>query len=154
MEDWFAKKKGLREAYRETAGECAAIVERLGGAHHASHVDLAGALCRESRFDEAEAPLRRAMDLGYPLPGLALNYLACIARARGDIARMKEHLDEALRLDPWHPVVQRNGRAVKRWVDTGGDLPELVAHHDFVLLERPEQPTLPGALPPDFATFE
>ena len=43
----------------------------------------APSIARET-LDEAEQHVRRALELGYPLPGLALNYLACIAARRGD----------------------------------------------------------------------
>ena len=42
-------------------------------------------------LNEAESQpfLKQALDLGYPLPGLALNYLACIAAKRGDVESMR-----------------------------------------------------------------
>jgi len=153
LRDWFQRNKGLREGYRETADECRAILERLGD-HHAAHIDLAGALCREGQLDEAERHVRRALDLGYPAPGLALNYLAVIAARRGDTAGAQEHLAQAARVDPQHWVLARNAQIARAWAQRGGAGPlELVAGHDFQLLERPSQPTLPGPLPADFAVW-
>src|SRR5258708_34808366 len=80
--DWFQKNKGLREAYREGVAECEAVLARLRG-HAPAHVDLAGALSADGRHAEAEEHARRALDLGYPVPGLAYNYLACAAAGRG-----------------------------------------------------------------------
>jgi radical SAM superfamily enzyme YgiQ (UPF0313 family) len=153
LRDWFQRNKGLREGYRETADECRAILDRLGD-HHAAHVDLAGALFREGQLDEAERHVRRALELGYPVPGLALNYLACIAARRGDVAAAQEHLTRAGRIDPQHWALVRNAQILRNWAQGGGAGPlELVATNDFQLLERPAQPTLPGPLPADYATW-
>ena len=73
---------------------------------------------------------------------------ACIAAERGDFAAMKTHFREAMARDPQHWALAYNVRAVER-----GDFSSLVAKHEFQLLERPAQPTLPGALPDDFAVW-
>jgi radical SAM superfamily enzyme YgiQ (UPF0313 family) len=145
--DWFQRNKGLHEPYREGVDECRAILAELGD-HPPAHMDLAGALFREGLLDEAEHHARRALDLGYPLPGLALNYLACIAARRGQPEKVKELLGEANRRDPQHWVLAYNTRAAQR-----GDLGSLVAKHEFQLLERAAQPTLPGPLAEDFARW-
>jgi radical SAM superfamily enzyme YgiQ (UPF0313 family) len=145
--DWFQKNKGLHDPYQEGVAECRAILDALGD-HHAAHMDLAGAYWREGSLDGAENHARRAMELGYPLPGLALNYLACIAAKRGDTAAMNERFAEATQRDPQHWVLTRNLRAVR-----AGNLSDLVARHDFQLLERVAQPTLPGPLADDFAAW-
>jgi hypothetical protein len=88
------------------------------------------------------------MELGYPVPGLALNTLACIAAKRGAAARAKELLTEAQRVDPQHWVLAKNLQAA-----ANGDLSSLVAKHEFQLLERIAQPTLPGPLKDDFAVW-
>jgi radical SAM superfamily enzyme YgiQ (UPF0313 family) len=156
LREWFRQNKGLREGFRESAADCEAILDRLGD-HHAAHVDLAGAYFREGRLDDAEKHLLRALELGYPVPGLALNYLACVAARRGQAEAMKEHLSEALRRDPQHRVLLHNREVVRGWLAAGGAEPTsrlpLVATHDFQLLERDAQPTLPGPLPADFATW-
>jgi radical SAM superfamily enzyme YgiQ (UPF0313 family) len=155
--DWFLKNKGLKEAYCEGIAEYQAIVERLGD-HHAAHMDLGGAYYRAGRWNEAESHVRRALDLGYPLPGLVLNYLACIAAQRGEMGAMNEYLAQANKRDPQHWVLLRNAQAVRQWLARGGPehkLPlDLVAKHDFQLLERTAQPTLPGPLPDDFAVWQ
>ena len=103
--------------------------------------------------------MRRALELGYPCPGLAYNYLACIAKARGDLDGDDGPLHDggedrpaALRA---HPERQR---ARARGFGKGGrgkGLPlTLTVRHDFQLLERTVQPTLPGPLADDFATWE
>jgi anaerobic magnesium-protoporphyrin IX monomethyl ester cyclase len=156
--DWFQKNKGLKESFSEGVAEYRAIAERLNE-HHAAHMDLGGAYYREGQLDEAEHHVRRALDLGYPLPGLALNYLACIAAQRGDIEKMIEHFAEAQRRDPQHWVLLRNLPVVRALssapLGSLGQRPlDLVAQHEFQLLERRAQPTLPGPLLDDFAAWK
>jgi tetratricopeptide (TPR) repeat protein len=152
--DWFQKNKGLKAGFREGVTECTQVLERLGD-HAPAHMDLAGALFEAGRLEDAERHARRALEVGYPVPGLALNYLACAAARRGEYDHMKGYLEEALRVDPQHGVVARNGRAVREWVARGGgtSAPFLVAKHDFELLERGAQPTLPGPLGDDFGVW-
>ena len=154
--DWFQRNKGLHEPWREGVEECRAILGRLAD-HAPAHMDLGGALYRDGQLDEAEQHVRRAMELGYPLPGLALNYLACIAAQRGDFEAMKAHFAEATKRDPQHWVLTSNVHAVRRWLAQQGQekkLPlELEAKHEFQLLERAAQPTLPGPLADDFAVW-
>jgi len=156
MNAWFRENSGLRELYKEGVDECKAIVERLGD-HHAAHMDLGGAYYDAGRLDDAERHVRRAMELGYPLPGIGHNYLACIAKARGDIPRMQDEFTAAAKRDPQHYVLIQNVNAARTWFAQGGPakgLPlDLTARHDFQLLERTVQPTLPGPLPDDFATW-
>jgi tetratricopeptide (TPR) repeat protein len=156
MSEWFQANKGLRDAYVESVADAAAILERVGD-YHAAHLDLAGAYYRERRFDEAERHARRALELGYPTPGLVHNYLACIAAARCDIRGMQESFMAAAKADPQHHILMSNVERARQWFRQNGPelgLPlELTARHDFQLFERTLQPTLPGPLPPDFADW-
>src|SRR5208283_896383 len=93
---------------------------------------------REGDLAEAEAHARRALELGYALPGLALNTLACVAARRGDLDGMKALFAEAHQRDPQHWVLERNLAAVRE-----GRLGDLDVRSEFQLLERPVQPTLP-----------
>lgn len=157
MNGWFQKNSGLREAYREGSREYRAILERLGD-YHAAHMDLGGALLREGVVDEAEHHVRRALTLGYPLPGIAYNYLACIEKARGNVVGMMDAFSHAAKVDPQHYVLIKNVNAARAWFAQGGPakgLPlRLEARHDFQLLERTVQPTLPGPLPEKFAEWD
>ena len=156
MSDWFAENSGLRDYYREGVEECRAILARLGD-YHAAHMDLAGAYYREGRFEDSERHVEKALELGYPTPGLAHNYLACIASARHDMDAVQEQLRRALRLDPMHYTVARNAEALRVWLSEGGPvrgLPlELTARHDFQLFEKTRQPALPGPLPDSYAEW-
>ncbi len=156
MTDWFEQNRGLRDGYHESVSDCLGIVQRLGD-HHAAHLDLGAAYFREGLHDLAEQHLRRAVELGLPTPGLAYNYLACIAYERGDLEAMMAEFMTAARVDPQHYVLIKNVEAARSWFKQDGparQLPlALVARHDFQLFERTVQPSLPGPLPDDFADF-
>ena len=157
MNEWFAHNSGLRTMHEPDAAEYAAVLERLGDSH-AAHMDLGGALYREGRLDEAEKHVRRALELGYPLPGLAYNHLACIAKARGDLDAMMEMFSNGAKTDPQHYVLIQNVNAARAWFKAGGPgrgLPlDLIVRHDFQLLERTVQPTLPGPLGEGFDVWD
>jgi anaerobic magnesium-protoporphyrin IX monomethyl ester cyclase len=156
MNAWFRENSGLQVLHRAGAAECRAILEGLPD-HAPAHMDLADAYYREGSLASAEQHVRRAMDLGYPLPGIALNYLACIAKDRGDLDAMMDLFSRAAKEDPQHYLLIQNVQAARAWFKKGGPasgLPlALKAHHDFQLLERTVQPTLPGPLPEDFAVW-
>ena len=156
MSAWFADNNGLRDFYREGVAECRAILERLPD-HAPAHMDLAGAYYRDGQFDSAEQHVNRALELDYPLPGLALNYLACIAAQRGELQKMMDLFMKAAKTDPQHHVLIKNVEAARSWFKNQGpvkNLPlNLVASHEFQLLERTAQPSLPGPLPDNFADW-
>lgn len=158
MSAWFEEHRGIQEGFHESAADYERILESLGDDAEMAHLDLGGAYCREERFDLAERHVRRALELGVPVPGLALNYLACIAAARGRLREMEDFFMEASKVDPHHWVLVRNVQAVRRWYRDEGPakkLPlSLALRHDFELLERTAQPALPGPLPDDFASWE
>ena len=147
---------GLQTVHRDGAAEFRAILERLGD-YHAAHMDLGAALFHEGDLDGAERHVKRALELGYPCPGLVYNHLACIAKARGDVEGMMDLFMKAAKTDPQHWVLVQNVEKARAWFKQGGPekkLPlDLVVRHDFQLLERTQQPTLPGPLPADWAAW-
>jgi radical SAM superfamily enzyme YgiQ (UPF0313 family) len=157
MNDWFFQNHGLRVGWKDGVKDYEAILERLGD-YHAAHMDLGAACYVEGDLDRAETHVRRALELGYPCPGLAYNHLACIAKARGDYDGMMDAFTTAAKTDPQHWVLIQNVNAARAWFKAGGPsrgLPlELSVRHDFQLLERTVQPTLPGPLPEDFAEWK
>jgi len=157
MNDWFYAHTGLQTGHRDTAADYAAILELLGD-YHAAHMDLGAALYHEGDLDGAELHVKRALELGYPCPGLAYNHLACIAKARGDIDAMMDLFTTAANVDPQHWVLIQNVNRARAWFKESGPSRglalELTMRHDFQLLERPAQPTLPGPLPDDFAIWK
>ena len=154
MGAWFERHAGLQQGYEPTIAHLQQVLERLGD-YSGAHMDLAGAYYRDGQWSLAEQHVYRALALDYPLPGLAYNYLAGIARARGDVHEMQQMLERAAQVDPWHAVVLRNVRTVREWARQRLDShpPPLQARHDFELLERTVQPMLPGPLPEDFANW-
>lgn len=156
MNEWFQKNSGLRTPHHETTADFEAILGELGD-YHAAHMDLGAAYYHDGKLDLAERHVRRAQELGYPLPGLVHNHLACIAKARGDLEGMMSHFSTAARVDPQHWVLIQNVNRARAWFKQSGpekELPlDLIVRHDFQLLERTAQPTLPGPLPPDYAVW-
>jgi anaerobic magnesium-protoporphyrin IX monomethyl ester cyclase len=157
LNSWFAQNKGLQEGYVETLDDCRGILSRLGD-HAPAHLDVAGAYYREGELELAAQHAQKALELGHPTPGLAYNYLACVAQRQGDIPAMQQHFMSAAKADPQHQVLISNVQRARAWFAERGperNVPlQLVGRHDFQLLERTEQPALPGALPPDFAAWD
>jgi len=157
LNSWFEQNKGLQDYYREGIAEYQAILAYLGD-YHAAHMDLGGAYFRANQLDLAETHVRRALALGTPVPGLALNYLGCIAFLKGDVSGMQDHFLAAARLDPQHLVLIENVQAARAWFKAEGPkrgLPlNLVGKHDFQLFERTAQPALPGPLADDYALWD
>jgi radical SAM superfamily enzyme YgiQ (UPF0313 family) len=156
MNAWFVNNSGLRTVYREGVEDYRRILAELGD-YHAAHMDLGGALFHAGDLDGAEKHVRRALELGYPLPGLVYNYLACISKQRGDLESMMDWFTLAAREDPQHFVLIQNVNAARAWFAAGGAKAgaplNLAARHDFQLLERTVQPTLPGPLPDGFEVW-
>ena len=156
MNEWFQKNSGLRTVHHDTTADYEAILAELGD-YHAAHMDLGASYYHDGRLDEAERHVKRALDLGYPLPGLVHNHLACIAKARGDLDGMMSHFTTAAKVDPQHWVLIQNVNRARAWFKAAGpekNLPlDLTVRHDFQLLERTAQPTLPGPLPADYAVW-
>jgi len=157
MSEWFAQNRGIKEPFHEGVAEYKEILERLGD-YSVAHLDLGGAYFRDRELDLAESHVRRALELDVCVPGLALNYLACIAAARGRLREMEDLFMEASRRDPQHWVLIRNVQTVRKWYKDDGpkkNLPlYLLGRHDFKLLERTLQPTLPGPISADFADWD
>jgi radical SAM superfamily enzyme YgiQ (UPF0313 family) len=156
LDAWFARNKGLQRMHAPDVAEYEAILARIPE-HHAAHMDLGAALYHAGDLARAEEHVRRALDLGYPCPGLVHNHLGCIAKARGDLDGMMDAFSLAAKVDPQHFVLIQNVNAARAWFKADGPakkLPlELQVRHDFQLLERTQQPTLPGPLPEDFAVW-
>jgi hypothetical protein len=128
--------------------ECAEILERLDG-HNAAHMDLAGAHLRAAQPAAAEPHIRKAVEKGYPLAGLAHNYLAIVAAFAGDLAAVRDNLQHAV--DGYtHAVIIRNINRFRNWFaagGAGGDSPlRLLAENDFEGNMVPRQPELPARL--------
>jgi radical SAM superfamily enzyme YgiQ (UPF0313 family) len=147
MHRWWAKcAKPQVGVY--TAAECESALGLLPDCA-AAHLDLGAAYLRAGKVHQAEEHIRRAVDLGYPVPSIAFAYFGAIALARGSVEGLKAWYDEAMRADP-APVVVVNYGAVQRWLGAGGPKSgkrlELVAGHPFApsSVASVRQPTAPG----------
>jgi tetratricopeptide (TPR) repeat protein len=142
--------------YLEDVHAARAIVEKIGE-YHAAYLDLSGAHFRAGDLDEAERCAQKALSLAHPTPGLAYNTLAVIAYRRGDLRQMQDLFMTAAKTDPQHHVLIQNVEKVRAWFRQQGPenkLPlDLSVRHDFQLLERTLQPTLPGPLTEGVADF-
>jgi anaerobic magnesium-protoporphyrin IX monomethyl ester cyclase len=157
LNTWFFANKGLQKVHEPDAAEFLEILERIPG-HHAALIDVAAAYYKEGNLDGAELYLEKAREAGYPLRGILLNHQAVLAKARGQLERMMDLFSEAAKVDPVHYVLVRNVEKARHWFKSGAyDRKEpltLEMRHDFQLLERTLQPTLPGTLPADFADWQ
>jgi hypothetical protein len=83
--------------------------------------------------------------------------LACLGHARGDLDAMMNHFSHAAKIDPQHYVLIQNVNRARAWFKNEGPKKKLplvlTARHDFQLLERTVQPTLPGPLPANYADW-
>jgi anaerobic magnesium-protoporphyrin IX monomethyl ester cyclase len=155
IDDWFMSHRGLRHLYQPSVDDCRAVLGRLGD-HHAAHLDLAAALYRAARLEEARHHAELALALEHPTPGLVYNLLACVAYAQNEPGRMKDLFVQAGHRDPQHAVLIANAQAARRWLaraDGASEPLALDSRHDFQLLERTLQPSLPGPLDADFADW-
>ncbi|MDD4952658.1 MAG: radical SAM protein [Desulfovibrionaceae bacterium] len=129
---------------RYSAAECGAALALTPGLA-AAHMDLAGACCREGRWARGLEHALRAMEAGYPLPEVGLNYLACADAARGDLASARARLDQAAAGYPFDFVI-RNRRRLEALL--AGRNPEegpgLDPSFEFATTMSPGQPIMPG----------
>jgi len=102
-----------------TVADREAIAERLPGLHTVQF-DLAVAYYKTRRYSEVMLPLGKAMTLRFPKNELCLNLLACLSAAKHYPDLAAGLLDQAGYGCP-HPVVFRNRKLLKSWLESGGD---------------------------------
>ena len=146
--EWLQRHQGLQQAGSYGAAQRREILERLPDLH-AAHLDLAAACYGEGDFNAARACAQTALQLGYPLPGLCRNLLACIGARTGDIKTALEELIAAKSLG-LHAVVERNIAAAQGWITAGGpnnNIPLLLDADCIFEVTRPfVQPVMPGPI--------
>jgi len=149
---WVRKNAGVVRFWKPGVEDCHRVLHRLGD-HHAAHLDLGAAYAFAGRPDDAERHVRRALELGYPVPALAYNYLACLAGQRGDLDGMRAVLRRTLEQDWPHPIAAGNLRVLDEWLNGGGPKSgrplNLTMRHDFEIVPADAQPVRPGPLPAD-----
>ncbi len=103
-----------------TVADREAAAEALPGLHTVQF-DLAVAYFGARRYGEVMRPLGKAMTLGFPANELCLNLLACLSAAKHYPDVAAGLLDQAYHGWP-HPVVMRNRRLLRSWLESGGDV--------------------------------
>ena len=148
---WVLQHAGIQTLWKESLDDYRAILERLPNLHSA-HMDLGAACMFSGLVDEAETHIRRSMELKYPLPAYAHNYLGVIAAHRGDLQGLADHLEQASQLEPC-TLVDSNRKILADWQARGGPACgaplELVMNHDFQSAPQLSQPFWPASLQKD-----
>lgn len=112
------------------------------------NIDLGVAYLRKGKLNEAERYISQALELGYFLPGLAFNYLACIAAAKLEYEAVELNLNKAVAAYP-HPVVVDNLRKFQDWSNQGQKNKmalELFTGDSSEATENDKQPQKPGPI--------
>jgi len=97
-----------------------AVAERLPGVHSVQY-DLAVACFKAGQFDQVMGPLGRAVALGFPATELSLNLLACMKAVKEFPGVADGRSVQTIPGSP-HPVVLRNRRLVRFWLESGGNI--------------------------------
>lgn len=141
----YAKSSGFKFY---NIGEYEEILDRLDGLHSA-HMDLAGAYMREGLMEPAEYHIRKAMEKNYPLLGVALNSLACIAASRGNMALLYTYLSQAAKTSKDN-IITENIKRYRAWIESGeshgGQELRLLVHNSFPIDLDFQQPYLPASI--------
>ncbi|MEF2232337.1 MAG: hypothetical protein V3571_15500 [Pseudodesulfovibrio sp.] len=103
-----------------TVAEREAVAERLPGVHSVQY-DLAVACFKAGQFDKVMGPLGRAVALGFPATELSLNLLACMKAVKEFPSVADGRSVQTIPGSP-HPVVLRNRRLVRFWLESGGNI--------------------------------
>ena len=149
---WGAARTGLQQLHEDSVEHLQAVLDRLAELP-AAHLDLGAAYVRAQQLDAGQRHIERALELGYPMPVICHNYLACIAAAHSDWGAMQAHVRAALAA-PWHSALLANVQTLQRWLDSGrpnkGVPVSLQVGHDLSgVVCRPQQPILPAPIRPE-----
>jgi len=101
-----------------TVAELEAVAAQLPGVH-AVQFDLAVACFNAGLYEKAMEPLAKAMHLGFPASELTLHLLNCLKGAAQYPEVAAGRTVPSGPASP-HPVVMRNRRLVRSWMESGG----------------------------------
>ncbi|MEI6124973.1 MAG: radical SAM protein [Pseudomonadota bacterium] len=145
---WVQHNAGLQTIYRYSVQEQMEIL-KLFPELSSSYLDLGDAWYREGNHEEAGQCVQQALEGGFPLPGLAYNYFACIASRKRDLRGALENLMHAHK-HGFHRVVEKNIDSARAWIKAGGFATGRVllleADNSFEVTRPKMQPTTPGIL--------
>ena len=153
MNAWFREHNGLRTMAKETAGRLRADPRAARRLPRRAHGPRRGVLSRGSAGPGRQARAsgaRARISAAGPRVQPPRVHCVCTRRRRRDDGSLHDRVEggpSALRADP----ERQPGASVVQGGWAGKKLPlSLDARHDFQLLERTVQPTLPGPLPDAF----
>jgi radical SAM superfamily enzyme YgiQ (UPF0313 family) len=146
MVHWLFEHQGEQEMWDYDVSQRIEILNRLPQIPSV-HLDLGAAFFQAGLLTEAEKEFNRALQLGFPLPGIVANYLACIAACRRDFSTALRYFGQAYREFPL-PFIKENLDALFHWISKADQpaepFPSLRAQHGFKLEPMFEQPLLPA----------
>jgi tetratricopeptide (TPR) repeat protein len=146
--NWINSNQGIRRFWDYSIAELEAILTLFPNLA-AAHMDLGGTHYHLRNYSEAEKHIRIAIDMGYHLPSLGYNYLACIAVSRGDFKRALGHFEQAKELGG-DSIIDGNLQSLRSWLVAGGlqssHQTNLIANHDCERSFIAKQPMLPGPI--------
>ncbi len=146
--NWINSNQGIRKFWDYSIAELEAILTLFPDLP-AAHMDLGGTHYHLRNYSEAEKHIRMAIDMGYHLPSLGYNYLACIAVSRGDFKRAINHFEQAKELGSDN-IIDDNLQSLRSWLVAGGlqsrHQINLIANHDCERSFIAKQPMLPGPI--------
>jgi hypothetical protein len=115
----------------------------------AAHMDLGKALYLSGDLTRAEGSISRAMEMGFPLPGLGYNYLAAIRVSQKQYKGAIGFLAAAKKSGQFS-IVDENLKILREWLSTGGlqsgSPPDLVVYHEFERFRTGTQPVVPAPI--------
>ncbi len=145
---WLNGNLGVHDFWDYSISEREAILKLFPGLSSA-HMDLGGSCFQAGDLARADECVRRALDMGYPMPGPGYNYLACIAALREDFNGAVECLGQAKKCG-LHAVVEQNLKTLRAWLVSGGlgtdKGPDLIGNHDVEAFHELEQPIAPSPI--------
>jgi tetratricopeptide (TPR) repeat protein len=144
---WINTHSGIREFWDYSVSDRKQILEIFPNLS-AAHMDLGRALYQAERFDEAKDCFQTAINLGFPMPGLGFNYLACMAFDGDRTKEAIDYLKQAHKIDRHH-CVEQNLKILHDWLSKGmgkRNKPQLIAYHEFEPHHSTTQPISPAPI--------
>jgi radical SAM superfamily enzyme YgiQ (UPF0313 family) len=146
MIDWIYAHHGVQELWDYDIPHRAEILGRLPDIP-AAHLDMGAAYFQAGMWSEATREFKQSMQMGFPLPGMITNYLACIAAFHRDVPLALRYFRQAYQDYPL-PLIKRNLDALSHWFlkmkKQGAAMPSLRIPHGFELEPMHEQPLTPA----------
>lgn len=146
--NWIYEHPGIHDFWDYGKTERQAILSLLPD-EPVPCLEMGAAEYQAGELEKAEEHFGRALALGYPVPAVVYNYLACIAASRGDLPQTIHYLEKACG-DTRLPFVIKNIASLHDWMTQGPahqiTYPKLTSSHEFELEVETLQPLTPGPI--------